>query len=283
MATLTLTRPRRFGDWRRAYDVLVDGQRAAEIECGETVEVDLAPGRHEVMAKMDRHRSNRVEIEVGPGGRCHFEVGSRWSGWQSVLFPACTMVPLICVFVSGRLSVPLFFLPMGLLFPLWVHSTSVSRQPIYLAEVPAPDAATPTPVGPPRPQFTVRWMMIVVAVLAVGLWLDLEFARARRQAEYMAAAEGHTGDEATFRQREQRENRSVVENEARLRRMEQEANPMTADRESLKLSVARARARAAVLAAHANYHAEMRRKYEAAAAGRWLSVEDDPPPPHQPP
>jgi hypothetical protein len=62
--------------------------------------------------------------------------------------------------------------------------------------------------------------------------------------------------------------------------MKQQGDPRPAYyREGLKLMVARNRARAAGNALRANYHAEMRRKYERAAAGLWLSVEDDPPPP----
>jgi len=46
MAKLIVTRPRQFADRLRQYRILIDGDPAATIGPGQTVEVELAPGRH---------------------------------------------------------------------------------------------------------------------------------------------------------------------------------------------------------------------------------------------
>jgi hypothetical protein len=82
MATLILTRPRQYVDMLRRYTIIVDGHRRATIRRGQTISLDLPPGRHQVVAKIDWCRSNPVEIEVGPEGRHFLEVGSNLTGWR---------------------------------------------------------------------------------------------------------------------------------------------------------------------------------------------------------
>ena len=52
-AKLIVIRPRQFADMLRFYDIVVDGKRAASIRSGQKVELELAPGCHEISARLD--------------------------------------------------------------------------------------------------------------------------------------------------------------------------------------------------------------------------------------
>lgn len=80
MAKLIVARPRQYVDMLRRYKILVDGERAATIRRGETVELELPPGRHEITARIDWGRSNPVAIQAGEGESHCLEVGSNANG-----------------------------------------------------------------------------------------------------------------------------------------------------------------------------------------------------------
>src|SRR5690349_11367180 len=82
MPTLTVHRPKRFRDVLRAYQICVDGTLAAEIRSGGSVTIEITPGHHEVVAKIDwcssppvdvDSSSRDISLEVGPTvGTLHF-------------------------------------------------------------------------------------------------------------------------------------------------------------------------------------------------------------------
>jgi hypothetical protein len=107
----------------------------------------------------------------------------------------------------------------------------------------------------PRVQFTLRWTMIGVAVVALSI--AAEQSR-QRMVYWRQRAEFHSIRENIFRREA-----------ARL--------PLTrSERELMCGTMVRAIMLYPRLAA---YHAELRRKYEYAARYPWLSVEPDPPKP----
>jgi len=76
VATLSITRPRQYTDMLRRYRVLIDDAEAAMIPPGQTIDIDLRPGRHRIVAAIDWARSNPVEFEAQPGSHYRLEVGS---------------------------------------------------------------------------------------------------------------------------------------------------------------------------------------------------------------
>src|SRR5690606_24717068 len=66
----------RYPDWLRKYALYVDGQHVGSLRRGQELEVGVAPGRHELVAKIDWCASNTLELEVGVGEVRSIEVGS---------------------------------------------------------------------------------------------------------------------------------------------------------------------------------------------------------------
>lgn len=56
-----------YTDRARAYTVLVDGAESGKIKHGESVDVPVSPGTHEVQMKIDWARSPALQVEVADG------------------------------------------------------------------------------------------------------------------------------------------------------------------------------------------------------------------------
>jgi hypothetical protein len=68
MATLELERTADgYVDRARKYKLVVDGEQRGAIARGETLAVDVTPGQHTVMLKIDWTRSQPLTIEVPDG------------------------------------------------------------------------------------------------------------------------------------------------------------------------------------------------------------------------
>ena len=78
-AVLVVERERlRWFDTARRYRVLVDGKEVARLANGESCRVDLAPGRHEVEARIDWTGSEPEVVDVQLGQTITMLV--RWRG-----------------------------------------------------------------------------------------------------------------------------------------------------------------------------------------------------------
>jgi hypothetical protein len=82
VATLSIARRRQYADALRQYRVLIDDVEAAKIRPGQTIDIDLAPGRHRVVAVIDWARSNPFEFDAQTGRQYRIEVGSNVAGWR---------------------------------------------------------------------------------------------------------------------------------------------------------------------------------------------------------
>src|SRR5262245_59758541 len=63
MAKLIVTRPRHFADSMIQCRVRFDGVRIASIGCGQTVEIDIPHGTHDVSARVGCIESWRVRVD----------------------------------------------------------------------------------------------------------------------------------------------------------------------------------------------------------------------------
>jgi tetratricopeptide (TPR) repeat protein len=152
----------------------------------------------------------------------------------------------------------------------------------------------------PRVRFTVRRIMAVVAILALVLGVSVESIRLKRQCDkFRSLAAGHGQQETFYRQMEQ----SVIElaqieesSGERTKELNESMSHFVSPRlggqkvqemrrrwaefsEQQKNEAAKDRARAAMHHDSADYHAALKRKYSAAAARPWRSIEPDGPPP----
>ena len=62
-----------YTDRARAYKVLVDGEERGTVKHGVGVEIEVAPGNHEVQMKVDWATSPPLEVTLAEGERAEFE------------------------------------------------------------------------------------------------------------------------------------------------------------------------------------------------------------------
>ena len=288
MAQLILTRRKQFLAMSPPYQIVVDDRLEAPILVRQTIGIELPPGHHEVAAKMGTLTSDPIQIDAVLEGSHHFEVGTRVAGWYTVihLLPAVLMIVMLPFLRSNMLVVINFgVLPAVILsFVSTFHSMYVTMRGSRLlyfkrlsgSDTPAQggvicdvefqyaDLQPFQPLKPVRVQFSVRGIMIAVAIVAVVLWLGMGHFRSLKQAQHQRTAQMHSEIEAIWRENEQRQNQLIE--------VMKRAN---GDSRFFRGSAARS-------AATADYHQAMRRKYERAAALGLLSVEPDPPEPPRP-
>jgi hypothetical protein len=86
--TLRIERPSgKYRDALRACRILVDGQARGEVRQGEVLELDLAPGRHVVQARLEYTGSPEQVVDVAPGAAVSVVVepaGSAFALWQAL-------------------------------------------------------------------------------------------------------------------------------------------------------------------------------------------------------
>ncbi len=152
----------------------------------------------------------------------------------------------------------------------------------------------------PRMRFSVRWLMIAVAVVAVALGVGLEAIRLKRYHDQcMAKANEHGQAELSYldMQKVSREtvtwHESYSANSSKLRghmfrgkknapldkSQDRIQKIMEASDESFEATAARGRDEVKRYALYAAHHADLKRKYLRASDFPWPAVEPDPPPP----
>ncbi|WP_263117994.1 hypothetical protein [Cellulomonas sp. RIT-PI-Y] len=77
----------------RRVQVLVDGRTAGYVRPGETVELEVEPGVHEVQTKMDWTTSPPLTIDAAAGTTTHLRTTFPWSAlWNMILSPRTTLL-----------------------------------------------------------------------------------------------------------------------------------------------------------------------------------------------
>jgi hypothetical protein len=77
MAKLILRRLHQWPDIRQSYEIHLDGTPVASIGSGKTVEIEVAPGLHEITATMGPFLSSQpVRLDIAPEGDHRVEVGT---------------------------------------------------------------------------------------------------------------------------------------------------------------------------------------------------------------
>ena len=77
MAKLILRRLHQWPDISQSYEIHLDGTPVASIGSGKTVEIEVAPGLHEITATMGPFLSSQpVRLDIAPEGDHRVEVGT---------------------------------------------------------------------------------------------------------------------------------------------------------------------------------------------------------------
>jgi hypothetical protein len=82
---LRIIRPRRVGDLFLPYQLFVDGACVGAAWPGSELEVQLPPGRYDLVARIDCYSSNTLAVELEQGRTLAVEVGSNVRGWRALL------------------------------------------------------------------------------------------------------------------------------------------------------------------------------------------------------
>jgi hypothetical protein len=283
MAKLIVTRPRLgpFWDGPQSYQILIDGHRVASVRPGETVEIELPPGLHQVRSRVAWSGSQPFAFEAGPGGIHHLAVGPELRSQKllaiSMVLAALPMLGLPLWEMSHGPRNAMTLADRGLLLPTMMlplltqlaFLVLLSDHCLVLLDVTGHDLtegqiAEYMRSHQPRVRITLWQMMIAIALLALYLGASVEWSGSERSDRLRVRAGNHATSEAMFRRIEQDWSRIAVSSGA------------TGPNASFT------RQAAARAAARADYHAAMRRKYEEAAARRAFFVEPDPPEPPWP-
>src|SRR6185503_5541300 len=75
-STLVVYRARQFVNLFARYRIILDGKKIARIRRGEELRFRIAPGKHQLLARMDWVRSNVFVFDVGDNEEVELEVGS---------------------------------------------------------------------------------------------------------------------------------------------------------------------------------------------------------------
>lgn len=65
----------RWVDRGRSYKVLIDGETAGEVRCGESRSFEVSPGRRQLCLKIDWTVSKTIDFDLDPGGEARFRCG----------------------------------------------------------------------------------------------------------------------------------------------------------------------------------------------------------------
>ena len=80
MTTVKLKRDSGYADRLRAYHVVLDGKKVMKIGNGESVEISVQPGNHELFIKIDWYCSNKINFTISEGQTKLFDCGSSLRG-----------------------------------------------------------------------------------------------------------------------------------------------------------------------------------------------------------
>jgi hypothetical protein len=193
MAKLIVSRPRLGCGWDmpQSFDVLIDGESVSPISLEETIVIDLAPGPHQVYARIGSGRSQAVLINSAPGATHRLAVGP-YIKFQLVIS---------CILVSGSITsvtiMTLYFIKttallqnsialpappwwnvifavgmISLALPVLAYGTLIHDHTLVLVGIPGPDLEAEQIAEllrdhPSCIHFKIRHLVIAIAVVAI--------------------------------------------------------------------------------------------------------------------
>jgi hypothetical protein len=234
MAKLVVARPRLGWRWDidQRFDVLIDGKPTATIGLEETIVIDLPPGPHQVNARVTGAGSQPVLVDGAPEETLRLAVGMNVSfhslmSWSLILgmLPFVGLVVWLLIdgyslmghIASGgtvsshrdlygawkmALLVPTALL---IIIPLLAFPEFLRNHSLLLTKIPDPDVTVEQIAEllrecPFHVRISIRQLMIVVAISALGFWISLEVFRSGRASEFKSQASLHADLEEVFRE-----------------------------------------------------------------------------------
>jgi hypothetical protein len=199
MAKLIVSRPRLGCPWDmpQSFDVLIDGQSVSPIGLEETIVIDLAPGPHQVYARIASGRSQAVLINLAPGGTHRLAVGP-YIKFHSVMCYIMLAGEIIAVIMTIVLYIKItkilqnsIVLPappwvsvigavgmISLVMPVLAYEALIHDHTLVLVGIPGPDLEAEQIAEllrdhPSCIHFKIRHLVIAIAVVAIFFRLFL--------------------------------------------------------------------------------------------------------------
>lgn len=95
MAKIILSRKKEWANRARKFTIFIDGEKKDTISNGEIKEIELAPGKHKILLKVDWFSSPELEVDVKEERAKTIEV---------------------CGFKANRWLMPLMYIVLGIYF-----------------------------------------------------------------------------------------------------------------------------------------------------------------------
>ena len=85
MTTLKIKRDKGWADKVRSYKIVLDGKVIENIKEGESKELNIDAGQHELFCKIDWSRSNKVQFDINNNESKDFKIQSSLRGFKAIL------------------------------------------------------------------------------------------------------------------------------------------------------------------------------------------------------
>jgi hypothetical protein len=81
---MIFTREKEWANLCTPYNIFIDGQKKGQLNNGETTEIEVFPGTHEIFVSIpwSWHRSAKIVISVLEGNIYYFKCKGNTKGWK---------------------------------------------------------------------------------------------------------------------------------------------------------------------------------------------------------
>lgn len=275
--------------------VLIDGKRVSVLSSDHVQSLRMPAGLHRVQVRGCLRQSETLHLPLMPGERIALECGRH--KWDAIRFSALRMVvvlaalPLACVMLPLTGVATLLVGVALLAIAEWRVFVAPGAR-LYLKPSGTREMSSSAIPGQRPPQFTLRRLMIAIAVIAFLTWVGL-FERdfqAKRQSQGMARTYSDSAkryDKWLVTLKDQM-NRSIKLEETTTAAVDAAARALKLDPENreaqqrlrdMQALLQVTRNQSIHLLQHTAYMTQLRDKYRRAASRPWEPVEPDAPPP----
>ena len=86
MPSIRLHRAKQYADRLRAYQILIDDEKAGEIKAGATVELVVGEGTHRIAVKLDWCRSDEIVFNLRGDEVLELSCANRSGAWLAFFY-----------------------------------------------------------------------------------------------------------------------------------------------------------------------------------------------------
>lgn len=275
--------------------VLIDGKRVNVLSSDHAQSLRIPAGLHQVQVRGCLRQSETLHLPLLPGERIALECGRH--KWDALRFSALRMVVVLAAIPLARFMLPLTgvatLLVGAVLLAIaeWRAFVAPGAR-LYLKPSGVREIPSSIIPGQRPPQFTLRRLMITIAVIALLTWVglferDFQVKRqyqgiaraysdsAERYDKYLLTLKDHTNRSMKLEET----TTAAVDAAGRALKLDPENREAQQRLRDMQALLQVTRNQSAYLLQYTAYMTELRDKYRRAASRPWEPVEPDAPPP----